>query len=399
MNQWANTVLTDKGVSLLSKLTQGNTLNITRAVTGAGFVTPGLLTKQTEVTNQKQVLEFKPVTYPEEGKCAIPVGLKNDDLAAGYEATQVGLYATDPDEGEILLLLSQAADAASGTIIPSATEMSGYSAEWTFYLQYGQAGDIHVTVDPTGMVSREEMEAALAGKAPAHFVMTMAYGDEDTVTIDKTFAELQAAYQAGRQIRLVDTSGMEFELLAFGANYMAYFAHYLYDGARYIVRFRSNNTITLISEVPFTDRNPPTAAQVGAWKSNNVSITSGSIKTWALEQATSTSVGVHTNVTDLPETGYYWFVELTVANSGMWRKLVATRTYSNGTAPKTYECICMSGTWSEWTKVYNEANNPTTADIYGADDTNYTTLKARAESLHRAETIPSLNGAIAWTYE
>lgn len=41
----------------------------------------------------------------------------------------------------------------------------------------------------------------------------------------------------------------------------------------------------------------------------------------------------------------------------------------------------------------------TTADISGAADTNYTTLKARAESLNSAETIPSLNGAIAWTYE
>lgn len=41
----------------------------------------------------------------------------------------------------------------------------------------------------------------------------------------------------------------------------------------------------------------------------------------------------------------------------------------------------------------------TTADIGGAADTNYSILKARAESLNRAETNPTLNGAIAWTYE
>ena len=158
MNTWANTVLTDKGRALLAKLTQGNTLNITRAETGAGFVTPGLLTKQTAVTDPKQTLNFRPVSYPEIGKCELPVALKNDDLDTGYEATQVGIYAMDPDEGEILFFLSQAPTAEKGTPIPSKTEMPGYSAEWTFYVGYGQADSVDVTVDPTGTVSREEME-------------------------------------------------------------------------------------------------------------------------------------------------------------------------------------------------------------------------------------------------
>ena len=158
MNQWANTVLTDKGAALLSKLTQGNTLHITRAITGSGYVTPGLLPKQTEVTGPQQELEFRPVSYPEEGQCTINVALTNEGLAAGYEATQVGIYATDPDEGEVLFFLSQAADAESGTIIPSEAEMPGYSAEWIFYLKYGQADGVSVTVDQTGTVSRAEME-------------------------------------------------------------------------------------------------------------------------------------------------------------------------------------------------------------------------------------------------
>ena len=42
---------------------------------------------------------------------------------------------------------------------------------------------------------------------------------------------------------------------------------------------------------------------------------------------------------------------------------------------------------------------PTTASIVGVADTNYSTFKARAASLNSAETTPSMNGAIAWTYE
>lgn len=41
--------------------------------------------------------------------------------------------------------------------------------------------------------------------------------------------------------------------------------------------------------------------------------------------------------------------------------------------------------------------NRTTA--VNTSDTNYTTLMARGTSLNSAETVPAVNGAIAWTYE
>lgn len=159
MNIWSNTVMTDKGRALMAKLTQGNTLNITKAIAGAGFVTPGLLSKQIEVTNPKQSLSFKTVSYPETGKCAMPVALNNKGLTDGYEVTQIGLFAEDPDEGEILFFISQAANEGRGTSIPSETEMAGYAAEWTFYLAYGQADGVNVTVDPTNTITQATMEA------------------------------------------------------------------------------------------------------------------------------------------------------------------------------------------------------------------------------------------------
>ena len=158
MNIWANTVLTDKGNSLLAKLTQGHTLNITRAITGAGFVTPGLLSKQTNVTDPKQSLVFRPVSYPEIGQCEMPVVLTNKGLETGYTATQVGIFAEDPDEGEILFFIAQAPDENKGEEVPSEAEMSSFSTEWAFVTKYGQADSVNVTVDPANTVSRAEME-------------------------------------------------------------------------------------------------------------------------------------------------------------------------------------------------------------------------------------------------
>lgn len=162
MNIWSNAVITNKGLALLAKLTQGNTLDITDAVTGAGFVAPGLLQKQTEVTDPKQPLKSKPVSYPEEGRCDLPLTLTNEGISTGYVATQVGVYATDPDEGKILFFIAQSVTADKGTEVPSENEMPGYSAEWTFRLQYGQADGVNITVDPSNTVSPSELEAYLA---------------------------------------------------------------------------------------------------------------------------------------------------------------------------------------------------------------------------------------------
>ena len=162
MNIWANAVITEKGLALLAKLTQGNTLDIVDAVTGSGYVTPGLLMKQTEVTDPKQTLKAKTVSYPETGRCDLPLILTNDGLETGYEATQVGVFANDPDEGKILFFISQSIDANTGTTVPSETEMPGYSAEWTFRLQYGQADSVNVTVDPSNTISPAELRAYIA---------------------------------------------------------------------------------------------------------------------------------------------------------------------------------------------------------------------------------------------
>lgn len=159
MNIWANTVMTQKGLALQSKLIAGNTLNITKVQIGSGYVTPGLLMQQTAVTDPKKTLNMvSGITYPEEGKCAVKININNDDVTTGYTAMQVGIYANDPDEGEILYFISQA-ESGTGTEVPSNTEMPGYSAEWTFYFQYGQADNVNVTVDPSNTVSQAEMES------------------------------------------------------------------------------------------------------------------------------------------------------------------------------------------------------------------------------------------------
>lgn len=162
-NIWQNAVITNKGRNLLAKLVGGTSLTITRAVTGAGYVTPSLLPQQTKVSTIKQTLQLRPATYPDLGEVCVSAYLENNSLSVGYTALQVGIYAQDPDEGEILYFIAQAS--GTGTVIPSGVEMPGYSAEWNFYFTYGQADNVTVTVSQTGAVSREELNNTLQQKA------------------------------------------------------------------------------------------------------------------------------------------------------------------------------------------------------------------------------------------
>lgn len=166
MYTWENAIITRKGLALLSKLTSGNTLYLTRAASGSGFVDPDILVNMNAMSNEKQSMTFATQSYPEEGKCAVPVRLTNTGLSEGYQARQVGIYAFDPDEDEILFLIAQAMTEEGnpepkGTKIPSESEMPGYSAEWTFYIEYGQADDVTVVVDPSNTITEKAVKVMI----------------------------------------------------------------------------------------------------------------------------------------------------------------------------------------------------------------------------------------------
>lgn len=247
MNIWENAVITTKGLALISKMVSGNTLNITRAVTGAGYVTPGTLQNQTAVSSEKQELSFNTATYPEEGKCALPCFLTNKGIETAYTATQIGIYAEDPDEGEILYFIAQA-PSGKGTEVPTETEMPGYSANWTFYFQFGQADGVNVIVDLSNAVTREEMETHLADTAPRPFIVMMTRDSETSeYSVDKTFTEITTAFGEGRDMRLLEygSSMYQYELVRATAS-KAHFACNNGEDA-YVVTIDRNNTVTKTS--------------------------------------------------------------------------------------------------------------------------------------------------------
>ena len=150
MNIWENTVITEKGLALQTKLLDGATLRITKVEAGAGK-TADDIRKQTEVLQVKQGLSLQMVKKTEK-QIIIPVLLENLNVSESYELWQIGFYAEDPDEGEILYCLAQASE---GKIIPSATESPGFSITWNFHFKVSDGEKIDMQIEPAGLVSVE----------------------------------------------------------------------------------------------------------------------------------------------------------------------------------------------------------------------------------------------------
>lgn len=149
-NIWENAVITNKGIGLLGKLLAGETLNFSRVAVGSGRVNLALLREQTAITSEEMNAKINTLTPLENNMIMIPVLLTNDDVTHSFDLWQVGIYATDPEEGEILFFLAQT---TSSIPIPTPDESSGYTVEWNFHVAISNDLKITATIEPAGLLT------------------------------------------------------------------------------------------------------------------------------------------------------------------------------------------------------------------------------------------------------
>ena len=155
MATWDNVVYTTLGLNLMAKLQTGATLDITRAVGGDGHTSADALTALTEVT-ARQTLTLSNVVYKGSGQALLPVTLYNRGLTAGYPLRQIGIYAADPDDGEVLMLVAQSEQPDT---IPSAEDSPDFVANFSFHIALGNAGRINVSYSLPDMAPKADYVA------------------------------------------------------------------------------------------------------------------------------------------------------------------------------------------------------------------------------------------------
>lgn len=105
-------VLTRKGIALLTKTQTGAcTIALTKAMSGDGSYTPGEdISSRVALKSPKQTFPINTVTVWNPSTVLAKFVMTNKqasgNLQNGYYVKEVGLYATDPDEGEILYAIA-----------------------------------------------------------------------------------------------------------------------------------------------------------------------------------------------------------------------------------------------------------------------------------------------------
>jgi len=168
--------LTALGQALKAKIEQGNgqiPLKITRIVSASG--TDPDPTNLTAVINPK--LEFGITRVSTQGaRTTIETILTNTGapsdgvppLATGYPMSQVGFYAEDPDEGEILYRISQ----YDNPIYVPAAQERGWTYTPSFNIVTGNATTVLIEISAVGTVPmsvfNEHVEALVKSEAGVH---------------------------------------------------------------------------------------------------------------------------------------------------------------------------------------------------------------------------------------
>lgn len=148
MATW-NSVKTDKGLALEAKMVSGATLSITRCVSGSGTVPIVNLHSQTAVKNVVQTLSMGSLLV-DNNQFTIRSLLQNTSLENGYNLNQIGFYATDPDEGEILYAIAQV---STPKAIPSADDAPGYAIQFTFTFENSASSTINLSIETSGFTT------------------------------------------------------------------------------------------------------------------------------------------------------------------------------------------------------------------------------------------------------
>ena len=132
----------------MAKLMQGTgTCDFTKIRLSSQAYSDAQLAVLTSLSNVKQTAEVSKKTIINTNSIQIEGAVDNTQLATGYNINTIGIYATDPDEGEILYA---AAGASTPGFMPPYNGVTVSGGYFKFVITVGAASQVELTVDPAG---------------------------------------------------------------------------------------------------------------------------------------------------------------------------------------------------------------------------------------------------------
>lgn len=146
MSNWGKPVLTKQGLKLQAKVDAGNAMQLTKCRLGSGMIGSGQqLEDLTELVAPVQTLPIASVTYSDDSHaCIISAVTDNSTVTTGYYLREFGIYAKDPDDGEILYAV---ASDSEPDFIPAKGTSTVISQEIGVALSFSNAANVTAYVN------------------------------------------------------------------------------------------------------------------------------------------------------------------------------------------------------------------------------------------------------------
>ena len=159
MAVWNGTVTTQLGLNLIAKVIAGKTnLAFTKLQTSEGNYTSSNLVGMTSLLNVKQEFNVSNVSVQNATTVLVKGIITNTGLSNQYNLNAIGLFATDPDLGEILFSVTTA-DTAD--IIPAKTNTNTTSLIVNILTSVTDSSKVTLTLAQPGLVTTDMLDTAL----------------------------------------------------------------------------------------------------------------------------------------------------------------------------------------------------------------------------------------------
>ena len=157
MAEWSNATMTDVGADLQAKVNAGKTkLTFTKIKVGSGINATNPLALTDVISSKWETTNF---VVKQEGKIvSVDTFITNTGIHEAFRMSEIGLFAQDPDKGEILYayLTDPEPDrmpAEGGSVV--------VSQELTIGMVFSNTGNVSLTVNMGALVTHEQLTEAV----------------------------------------------------------------------------------------------------------------------------------------------------------------------------------------------------------------------------------------------
>lgn len=211
MAEFSKLVITNKGQALLAKMIAGSgNIEFTKVSASSTAYTDAQLEGLASLSNVKQTSLISKVTRTNEVAIKVEAAFTNTELTAGYYMKALGLYAVDPDAGEILYAVTR--ETSGNCYMPAYNGITVSGAYVQLVTTVGNAENVSLEVDQAAVATIGDIQDLQ--KQIADLEAFIGYSDEDIFGVEVDFVNKKFTRLSGAVNR---TPGAGFDSInAFG---------------------------------------------------------------------------------------------------------------------------------------------------------------------------------------